>query len=194
MLADVVGLMLAFFVLSFSMREFVPIDPAPAPPQVDAVAVLEAPLLDQLRSLERERAARPSFAYVAAIIEANSRQGALDDVWHDDTRLVVRLPGTIDSRAVTVDPSSRDLLLSLAFLARRFDLDLTVEAPRDHDESIERLLQQAAAIRAWLVETVGLDRIEITYNRRVGSADAGALRVALDARPVQLPATAATRR
>ena len=195
MLADVVGLMLAFFVLSFSMRELVPVDPVPATPQEDTVAVLEAPSMDQLRALEQERASSPAFAYLAAIIEANSVPAQADRVWHDDTRLVVRLPGRFDERAVAGEAGVRELLLTLAFLARRFDLDLTLDAPRRADETIEQSLEQAAALRAWLVETAGLDRLEVSYDRSTAAAAAAeGFRAAINARPAQVPATAASGR
>jgi|GEM_PF-1949661 len=189
MLADVIGLMLAFFVLSFSMRELVPTDPVPAPPQPDTVAVLDAPLLDQLHALEQERASSPSFAYLAAIIEANGTDTRPDSIWHDDTRLAIRLPGRVDSTTIAVHAGTRELLLTLAFLARRFDLDLTIDVPRPPGRTIERSLEEAAAIRAWLVETAGLARMEMTFYRpRSATSPADSFLAALNARPAQVPA------
>jgi len=193
MLADVIGLMLAFFVLSFSMRELVPTDPVPAPPQPDTVAVLDAPLLDQLHALEQERASSPSFAYLAAIIEANGTGTRPDPIWHDDTRLAVRLPGMVHSTAIAADAGTRELLLTLAFLARRFDLDLSIDAPRAPGQTIERSLEEAAAIRTWFVETAGLARMEMTFYRPPpATSPADGFLAALNARPAQLPAQAPT--
>jgi flagellar motor protein MotB len=195
MLADIIGLMLAFFVLSFSMRELVPNDPVSAPPPADNVAVLDAPLLDQLHAMEQERASSPSFAYLAAIIEANSVQAMADALWHDDTRLAVRLPGKLDTTAIALDAGARELLLTLAFLARRFDLDLTLDAQRASGQTIEQSLEQATAIRDWLAETAGLDRMEITFNRpKIASVQAQGFLAALNARPAQIPATSAADR
>ena len=207
MLADVVGLMLAFFVLSFSMRELVPIEPTPSLPDVETLAVLETPALDQLRALEQERASSPSFAYLAAIIEANSRHAERADVWHDDTRLAVRLPDTLGNPEIEDNPStegrrepapdaaSRELLLALAFLARRFDLDLAVDVPGGAAWSIDQNLDRAASIGAWLVETAGIGPTEITFDRApAGAAAPAGLVAALQARPAQLPATGATGR
>lgn len=201
MLADVVGLMLSFFVLSFSMRELVPIEPSPAPPQVETVAALETPALDQLRALEQERASSPSFAYLAAIIEANSRHAERAGVWHDDTRLVVRLPDTagspdIEGRSeVAADAASREVLLALAFLARRFDLDLALDVPGGTTRTIDQSLERAAAIGIWLGETAGIGPTEVTFDRApAGAGGPAGLVAALQARPAQLPATGATGR
>jgi hypothetical protein len=191
MLADVVALMLAFFVLSFSMRELVPIGPARAPLEPEAVAAFEAPLADQRRELEQERAATPAFAYLAAIIEANSRHALADAIWHDDTRLVVRLPGTVDTSDYAADAAAREVLLALAFLARRFDLDLALSAPRRPGGTLEEGLERAAAIRAWLGETTGLTLDEVSFTAAAtgaGSVRAGTYFAALGARPAQVPA------
>lgn len=192
MLADIVALMLAFFVLSFSMREFVPIEPARAPLQPEVVAALEAPSSDQRRELEQERAATPAFAYLAAIVETNSRQALSGAIWHDDTRLVVRLPGTVDTSDYAADTASREVLLALAFLARRFDLDLALNAPRRPGDTHEEGLERAAAIRAWLGETTGLTLDEVSFepaDTDAGSARPGIYFAALGARPAQVPAT-----
>lgn len=197
MLADIVALMLAFFVLSFSMRELVPIEPAPAPLSMEVVAVLEAPSPSQLRASEQERASAPAFAYLAAIIEANSRHPLGDAVWHDDTRLVIRLPGEVDSSNTAADAASREVLLALAFLARRFDLDLALDAPAGPGPGIAGNLERAAALRAWLGETAGLALTEITFASPAAAprpADRpAAAYAALNARPAQVGATAATR-
>ena len=190
MLADVVALMLAFFVLSFSMREFVPIEPAPAPLQPEAVAALEAPSAEQHRELEQERASAPAFAYLAAIVEAHSRHALSGAIWHDDTRLAVRLPGTIDTSDHAADVAAREVLLALAFLARRFDLDLALTAPRPPGDTLEGGLEQAAAIRAWLGETTGLELDEVSFAPTAWSDESarpGSYVAALNARPAQVP-------
>jgi flagellar motor protein MotB len=197
MLADIVALLLAFFVLSFSMRELVPTKPSPTLQQPEAVAALEALSSNQHTALEQERASSPSFAYLAAIIEANSRDRLADDaIWHDDTRLVVRLPGEVEGSGDAADAGSRELLLALAFLARRFDLDLALDLPGSPEHEIERNLERTLAIRAWLGETTGLRLNETTFAAAAaggGTADGRlpAAYAALNARPAQVPATAA---
>lgn len=196
MLADIVALLLAFFVLSFSMRELVPTEPSPTLPQPETVALLEALSSNQHSALEQERASSPSFAYLAAIIEANSRDGLAEDaIWHDDTRLVIRLPGEVESSSDAADAAARELLLALAFLARRFDLDLTLDLPAAPVLGIERNLERTVAIRAWLGETTGLTVTEITFAAATRAGDLSdrppAVYAALNARPAQVPATAA---
>lgn len=191
MLADVIGLLLAFFVLSFSMRDFVPIDPTPVPAQREAIAVLEAAATDQLRELEQERASAPSFAYLAAIMETNSRHPLTNAIWHDDTRLVLQLPGKLDTSRDPADVASRETLLALAFLARRFDLDLALRARREPGATLEDSLVRAATIRAWLGETTGLTLNEMSFARPAtaggGAKPTAAYVAALNARPAQVP-------
>jgi hypothetical protein len=197
MLADIVALLLAFFVLSFSMRELVPTEPSPTLRQSEAVAPLEALSSDQLSTQEQERASSPSFAYLAAIIEANSRGGLADDaIWHDDTRLVIRLPGEVETSGDAAGAASRELLLALAFLARRFDLDLALDLPASPERRIEGNLERTLAIRAWLGETTGLTLNETTFaaasRDSVADGRLPAAYAALNARPAQVPAMAAT--
>ncbi len=192
MLADIVALMLAFFVLSFSMRELVDGErrPPSAPPLVDPATVGGAadaghggsaqgagtPLAltprqggpaERLRAPERAAADAPSLAYLAAILRGDGAEPALQRVRHDATRLVVDLPITHDAGTTRlVDPARRPLL-ALAFLAGRFDLDLAIAMPEGSAPTLAGRAGVAVALRDWLVETTGVRAPEVTFEPAV---------------------------
>ncbi len=173
MLADVVALLLAFFVLSFSMRELDPVDHqvplerdtvvAPA-----ALGAVETAPSDQLRAIERPAASLPSFTYLTALILDAHETLWPDKVDHDDAMLTVELPGDISPET---DSELSRLLLTLAFLARRFSLELAVDLPAgregdhaaDQEADLEARVQRSLALRAWLVEATGSANGEVTF-------------------------------
>ncbi len=214
-LADTVALMLAFFVLSFSMREM--IDDGPRPPGTEAVAGAStaaepregspstpAPIAgrsaDQLQAPEQAAAGAPSFVYLAAILEREAGGPAPAAVRHDESGLVVPLPAfTAESPAVETLPRP---LLALAFLARRFDLDLQVAIPASAAESLARRTERAMRLRDRLAAVTGLAAAEITFAAAPASAaafgpslagDTGQGWAALQARTADAAASAGVR-
>jgi hypothetical protein len=165
MLADVVALLLAFFVLSFSMRELDPVDHQ-APLERDtvvapaALGAVETAPSDQLRAIERPAASLPSFTYLTALIlDAHETLGP-DQLDHDDAMLTVELPGDISPET---DSELARLLLTLAFLARRFDLELAVDLPADQEAGLEARVERSLALRTWLAEATGSASGEVTF-------------------------------
>jgi flagellar motor protein MotB len=190
MLADVVALMLAFFVLSFSMREMIGSERAEAPSIADGVLAAEAvagggdaaapahgrPLAlapdqgrtaEQLRAPERTAAAVPSLAYLAAIVQGDGSAPSPSRIWHDDTMLVVELEALLDDGLT--EPLRRSLV-TLAFLARRFDLDVAVAVPAGGDRGLGERAAHALELRRRLAEATGLAAPEVTFAAPAGAA------------------------
>ena len=165
MLADVVALLLAFFVLSFSMRELDSIDRhAPldsnsivAPASLGAVATAPS---DQLRAIDRPAASLPSFTYLTALILDAHATLSADELSHDDTMLTVELPTTL---APETDSELARLLLTLAFLARRFDLELAVDLPARSEPNLEARAERALDLQAWFAQATGTANTEVTF-------------------------------
>ena len=189
MLADVVALMLAFFVLTFSMRELVdddqrsssgqpivsaarlaePVAMAGAATHPDlglplALAPAESRTADQLRAPEREAANAPPLAYLAAIIQGDGSTPPLSRVWHDDTMLVVGLPDLPDDSGEPRDDAVLRPLMPLASLARRFDLDLAVGLPADSEATLAERVARAMRLRQRIVDATGFAAApEVTF-------------------------------
>jgi hypothetical protein len=187
MLADVVALMLAFFVLSFSMREMVDGGrPAGDSQSVEHGQLIEGvpagggtilseaamPLslsspdgrvADQLRALEQAASDTPPVAYLAAIVQGVGPGTAPVGVRHDDTALLVELPEGPDDDAAPIATAARQLLLAMAFLARRFDLALAVALPADGGRSMAERVSQALLVRDWLAAVTGEVVPEVTF-------------------------------
>jgi len=189
MLADVVALMLAFFVLSFSMREMVGSERREAPSLAGGALAAEAvaggggaaapargrPLAlapdagrtaEQLRAPERAAAAVPSLAYLAALVQGDGSAASPSRVWHDDTMLVVELEALPDDGLA--EPLRRSLV-RLAFLARRFDLELAVAVPAGGERSLGGRAAHALELRRRLAEVTGLAAPEVTFAAPVGA-------------------------
>lgn len=165
MLADVVALLLAFFVLSFSMRELDPVDRAAALDRDTVMApvalgAVETAPSDQLRAIEQPAASLPSFTYLSALILDAHETLRADQLGNDDTMLTVDLPGEMSPET---DSELARLLLTLAFLARRFDLELAVDLPADREADLEARAERALALRAWLAEVTGSASGEVTF-------------------------------
>ena len=190
MLADVVALMLAFFVLSFSMREMIGSERREAPSVADGALAAEAvagggdaaapargrPLAlapdegrtaEQLRAPERAAASGPPLAYLAAIVQGDGSAPSPSRVWHDDTMLVVELEALPEDGLAA--PLRRSLI-ALAFLARRFDLELAVAVPAGGERSLGERAAHALELRRRLAEATGLVAPEITFAAPLGAA------------------------
>ena len=166
MLADVVALLLAFFVLSFSMRELDAVVDRRAPLDRDSVvapaslgAVETAPS-DQLRAIDRPAASLPSFAYLTALILDAHDTLSADELGHDDTMLTVDLPATLSPET---DSELARLLLTLAFLARRFDLELAIDLRAEIEPDLEARAARALELQAWLSQATGAATTELTF-------------------------------
>jgi hypothetical protein len=94
LLADMVALMLAFFVLAFSMRELGRAGwrGIRAGRHGPALAVQGEGRLDELAAPEMRTAVAPPLAYLAAIIEGSHASLSADRIRHDDAMLSVDLP------------------------------------------------------------------------------------------------------
>lgn len=190
MLADVVALMLAFFVLTFSMRELVEDDPprstgsqpiASATLLAEAVAAAgtatdpgqgvplalasnESRIADQLQAPEREAANTPSLAYLAAIIQGDGSEPSLAGIRHDDTMLMVELPDLPDDGSEPLTDATLRPLLTLAFLARRFDLAFAVALPAGSDATLVDGVARALLLREQIVDATGMANApEVTF-------------------------------
>lgn len=171
MLADVVALMLTFFVLGFSMR-------VPAPEWQTGTAAEEMPR-GRLAAPTLTADAMPPLAYLAAIIEAEGAQARLLSLRHDDARLIATLAGEPPGPATVRAGDGWSPLGTMAFLARRYGLDLALTLPSAMDAGdATRLL----ALRDRLVRTAGLADVEIVFPAASRSA-AAEWSVALAARP-----------
>lgn len=186
MLADVVALMLAFFVLTFSMRDIVEggrrtgdSQPVEHGLLIDGVTTggsaadpLAAPLalappggraVDQLQSPEQTTGGAPSFAYLAAALEGAGIRMGRTASWHDDSMLVVALPEEPNDAAGQLAAAARQPLLAMAFLARRFELTLAVALPPDDGGSVAERAAQALRVRDWLADVTGTAAAEVTF-------------------------------
>ena len=178
MLADVVALLLAFFVLSFSMRELDSVD-RHAPLERDSVvapanlgAVETAPS-DQLRAIERPAASLPSFTYLTALILDAHDTLSADELGHDDTMLTVDLPAALSPET---DSELARLLLTLAFLARRFDLELAIDLPAQSESDLQGRASRALELRAWLTKATGAATTEVSFIAGAAPPASSALR------------------
>lgn len=173
MLADVVALMLAFFVLGLSMRVILPTEGAPLIETTDpeaAMAALERWSAESLTAAERASEPSPPFAYLATILGRLVADGSANAIRHDDRRLSARLdadplPANLSAdEAPSAQPSpaepgpaddaaqrqARNLLLAMAFLARRFDLELAVTLATSGAPSLAGQVEQSRRLQAWL--------------------------------------------
>lgn len=203
MLADVVALMLAFFVLGFSMRVMLPTAGAPLPVVQDpeaALAALERWAEDSHTTAERPSGPAPPFAYLAAILGDLAADGTAPLIRHDGNRLVVVIGSGPPALAAPDDRPTRDLLLNMAFLARRFGLALSLTLPGPagtDDDPLQANLALAAGLQAWLSRETRHAPPEVVVEAaapadRASSSDAApGLRIALVRRP--LPASEAAR-
>jgi len=165
MLADVVALLLAFFVLSFSMRELESVD-RHAPLDRDSVVApaslgaIETAPSDQLRAIDRPAASLPSFTYLTALIlEAHDTLSA-DELSHDDTMVTVDLPAALSPET---DSELARLLLTLAFLARRFDLAFAIDLPTRAEPDLDARAERALQLQAWLAAATSAAATEVTF-------------------------------
>jgi len=153
MLADIVALMLAFFVLGFSMRVLVPSPGAPlvvAEDATAALAALERWSTESLTTAGRPSGPMPPFPYLAALLDRLLIEAPQASVRHDESRLMLTLDGDPSTTAEGGGRRARDLLLAMAFLARRFDLDLSVTMPGRRAEPLATQLSRAQALQARL--------------------------------------------
>lgn len=187
LLADIVALMLAFFVLAFSMRTLTIGDRMPVDSSPDRVAdatialvggtpvgegTLPTPLarspvegqaVDQLQAPEQQATGGRALAYIAAILEHGADDWLPDSIWLDETMLVVALPHDGDLGDSAIGAAMRPPLLALAHLARRFDLDLAIDLPQAVAVGLDAQMAQALDVRAWLAEVAAVATPEVTF-------------------------------
>ena len=83
-----------------------------------------------------------------------------DELGHDDTMLTVDLPAELSPET---DSELARLLLTLAFLARRFDLELAIDLPAQSEPDLEARAERALELQAWLAEATGAATTEVTF-------------------------------
>jgi flagellar motor protein MotB len=216
MLADIVALMLAFFVLAFSMREMnsgehppdgrppdraagiaiAAVDGTPAAEGTVPAPLARSPVdghaIDQLQAPAHQAAGPPALAYLAAILRHGHDGWVPDSIWHDENMLTVALPNHADLDDEPIGNGMRPLLLSLAHLAGRFGLDLAIDTPHGAAAGLDEQVAQALRLRVWLADAAATATPEVTFGivraGAVGADPADRPRVALIVRPA--PATA----
>jgi hypothetical protein len=226
MLADIIALMLAFFVLAFSMREMTSSDSrpegrpanrpvgmaiAPIPGTPIAEGTVPAPLarapvdghaIDQLQAPEHQAAGPPALAYLAAVLRQGGGGWVPEGIFHDETMLTVALPQGDGPRgdglrAEAVVSGLRPLLLPLAHLASRFDLDLAIDMPHSGVGGLDAQVARAVRLRIGLAGANITTPPEITFGAvraaSIGAAAADRARAALIVRPAASSAGPASR-
>jgi hypothetical protein len=187
LLADIVALMLAFFVLAFSMRAMTNGDRLPDGSPADRVAgaiiapvgdtlvgegAVPTPLarspvdgqaVDQLRAPEQQTTGGRMLAYIAAILEHGADGWLPERIWLDEGMLMVTLPHDVDQDDGAVSASMRPPLLSLAHLAKRFDLDLAIDLPQAAAVGLDAQMALALRVRAWLADAGAAATPEMTF-------------------------------
>ncbi len=184
MLADVVALLLTFFVLGLSMRDLdgekrtaQPLTGS-APAAIDLVARGSAA---ERATPEISREADRSFAYLAALLREQGVLATHTNIRYDNFQLTVDL---LDP-AAAASPAERgvamELLATYGFLARRFALEASFLLPALDGEPLAARLDRASAFRRRLEKELGLQGAEVVVAAAAGPED-GRLRLALRTR------------
>lgn len=183
MLADVVALLLTFFVLGLSMRDLdgggraalLPVDP-----ERPAIALVTRGSAADRATPEISAEADRSFAYLAALLRAQEGLATDTDIRYDEFQLVVEL---VDPKSSAAGRSAAtELMATYAFLARRFALEPSFRLPGRRDETLAARLDRVAAFRRRLSSELGLADAEVLVPA-AGEPDGDRLILTLRTRP-----------
>lgn len=188
MLADVVALLLTFFVLGLSMRDLdgggraalLPVDP-----ERPAIALVTRGSVADRATPEISAEADRSFAYLAALLRAQEGLATYTNIKYDEFQLVVEMVDPTSSSAAGRSAAT-ELMATYAFLARRFALEPSFRLPGRRDETLAARLDRVAAFQRRLSSELGLADAEVLVPA-AGEPDGDRLILTLRTRPPDQP-------
>ena len=185
MLADVVALLLTFFVLGLSMRDLDDgrrIAPLPVDPERPAIALVTQGSVADRATPEISAEADRSFAYLAALLREQGGLATNADIRYDDYQLVVEMADPASSSSSAERSAATELMATYAFLARRFGLEASFRLPARSDEMLAARLVRVSAFQRRLSNELGLADAEVLI-AAAGASDGDRLSLTLRTRP-----------
>ncbi len=192
MLADVVALLLTFFVLGLSMRELdggPPTTLLPIDPDRPVIALVTQGSVAERATPEISAEADRSFAYLAALLRAQGGLATVARISYTMFQLNIEMADPASSESSAERSAATELMATYAFLARRFALEASFRLPTLADETLPARLDRVLQFRRQLVRELGLADTEVTV-AAAGEPDGDRLRLALRTRPPPSGATA----
>lgn len=185
MLADVVALLLTFFVLGLSMRELdggPPTTLMPIDPDRPAIALVSQGSVAERATPEISAEADRSFAYLAALLREQEGLATNANISYTEFQLNIEMVDPTSSTSSAERSAATELMATYAFLARRFALEASFRLPMRADEALPARLDRALALQRQLARELGLADAEVV----VAAADepnGDRLHLALRTRP-----------
>lgn len=191
MLADVVALLLTFFVLGLSMRELdggPPTTLLPIDPDRPVIALVTQGSVAERATPEISAEADRSFAYLAALLRAQGGLATEASISYNTFLLVIEMADPASSASSAERSALTELMATYAFLARRFALEASFRLPTTAGETLPARLDRVFDFRRHLVRELGLAEAEVVI-AAAGEPDGDRLHLTLRTRPP--PAAAA---
>lgn len=185
MLADVVALLLTFFVLGLSMRELdggPPTTLLPIDPERPVIALVTQGSVAERATPEISAEADRSFAYLATLLRAQGGLATDASISYSIFQLDVEMADPASSASSAERSALTELMATYAFLARRFALEASFRLPTIADETLPARLDRVLTFRHQLARELGLADAEVIV-AAAGEPDGDRLRLALRTRP-----------
>lgn len=185
MLADVVALLLTFFVLGLSMRELdggPPTTLLPIDPDRPVIALVTQGNVAERATPEISAEADRSFAYLAALLRAQGGLATKASISYTTFQLNIELADPAASASSAERSALTELMATYAFLARRFALEASFHLPTMAGETLPARLDRVLEFRRQLVRELGLAEAEVVV-AAAGEPDGARLRLTLRTRP-----------
>jgi hypothetical protein len=185
MLADVVALLLTFFVLGLSMRE---LDGGPATglmpidPDRPVIALVMQGNVAERAAPEISAEADRSFAYLAALLREQGDLATSANISYTEFQLNIDMADPASSASSAERSALTELMATYAYLARRFALQASFRLPTRVDETLPARLDRVLAFQHRLTQELGLVDAEVVV-AAAGEPDGDRLRLALRTQP-----------